>query len=178
LFQGKKIWFFWDTYEGQDNGLEDAERPPFPAKASFSIQKFLEIPSSRWFVLNEGQTLFLPGHLTHKVVTLEKYIGLSNFIFSLPSALTTLARWMTHEPLFTRRSDRERGEKVISELISLTSAKLHQLESGTDEEKMRWGYDYFGRAVTHFKDNNSTTNLLNSFSNRDRDLLDKIVHNY
>ena len=126
-FAGEKLWLVWDTFQGLARGLEDVERcDVYGDQAAFSIAGFLAVPGSRWFVVRPGQTLFLPGHLTHKVITLERYLGVGSFFVMLPSYLRTLMRWTRHTPLWaltappngvwisSTSSPRESSEKSVN----------------------------------------------------------------
>ena len=91
--RGRKLWLAWDRREGEKCGLEDCTHDDVYDVAKFNLEAFAKMKSSIWFTVSDGQTLFMPGHLTHKVITLKKYIGVSSFYLSLPNALASLARW-------------------------------------------------------------------------------------
>ena len=107
-FAGEKLWLVWHTFQGLAQGLEDVERcDVFGDRAAFSLAGFLAVPGSRWFVVRPGLTLFLPGHLRHKVITLERYLGVGSFFVMLPSYLCTLLRLdQTHAALGAHGSPR------------------------------------------------------------------------
>lgn len=91
-FLGQKLWLVWDTFAGLSGGLEDVERSSVGSRrARFDLDTFLSIRSSRWFIIGENQTLFLPGNFAHKVVTLENYFGVGSFFVMLPSYLRNLS---------------------------------------------------------------------------------------
>lgn len=90
---GKKLWFAWDKTEGEKAGLEDCTYDPVYSQAKFSIKKFISLRSAHWFIVSEGKTLFMPGNYTHKVITLEPYIGFGSFYLSFPNYLNSLKRW-------------------------------------------------------------------------------------
>jgi hypothetical protein len=92
-FCGLKLWLAWDYLEGQQKGLEDCDRDYTGERAHFDMAAFLSLKSARWFCVGEGDMLFLPGNYTHKVITLEKYIGVGGFYVCLLNAVRTLARW-------------------------------------------------------------------------------------
>ncbi len=95
---GKKLWLCWDTLEGLKNGIEDIERLDIDRQCHFDLATFVTLKSSSWFFVGEGDTLFLPGNLSHKVITLEKYIGIGSFYISLLNFLRTLSWWKLHKP--------------------------------------------------------------------------------
>ena len=92
-FCGKKLWLAWDTHEGHLNGLEDCDRDHVPDNAAFDMKTFLSLKSAKWFLVSDGQMLFLPGNYAHKVFTIERYIGVGGFYVTLPNALRTVSRW-------------------------------------------------------------------------------------
>jgi hypothetical protein len=58
-FVGEKLWLAWDTFEGQAVGFEDVSRDDISDGAAFDMRTFLSLRSSCWFVVSDGQTLFL-----------------------------------------------------------------------------------------------------------------------
>lgn len=96
-FLGSKLWLAWDRMEGKAVGFQDVDRDPVCGQAAFDLETFLSLPSSRWFTVGPGQTLFLPGSLSHKVITLEHYLGVGSFHVALPSYLRSLERWVLYD---------------------------------------------------------------------------------
>jgi len=74
-FCGAKLWLAWDTHEGLANGLDDRDRVPIGEHARFDMKTFLSLKSSRWVLVDDGNILYLPGNMAHRVVTLRDYIG-------------------------------------------------------------------------------------------------------
>jgi hypothetical protein len=146
-FVGKKLWLVWDTLEGLSRGLEDVERCTLTSRASFSISKFLSIPGSRWFTVEPGQTLFLPGHLTHKVITLEPYLGVGSFFVMLPSYLHTLLRWSRHSPLSAQTLPSHRVFELIDKITRRVIHKLRLLAHASQEERDFWGLSHLQQAL-------------------------------
>ena len=91
---GTKLWLVWDRNEGRARGLEDCEYDEVYDQAAFDMETFAGVRSARWFTISTGETLFLPGNLTHKVITLGRYMGISSFYVGLPNALTSASRWI------------------------------------------------------------------------------------
>ena len=142
-FAGEKLWLVWDTFQGLAQGLEDVERcDVFGDRAAFSIAGFLAVPGSRWFVVRPGQTLFLPGHLTHKVITLERYLGVGSFFVMLPSYLRTLLRWTRHTPLWALTAPPEQRLDLVDLITSRVIRKIGDLSNGSRAEKDAWGLPY------------------------------------
>lgn len=95
-FFGSKLWLAWDTHEGHENGLDDCDRVEIDEHARFDMDTFLSLKSARWFVVNDGDMLFLPGNMAHRVVTLKPYVGVGSFYVAFPNALRTVSRWQQH----------------------------------------------------------------------------------
>jgi hypothetical protein len=142
-FAGQKLWLVWDTFEGIARGLEDVERcDVYGDQAAFSISHFLAVPSARWFVVSPGQTLFLPGHLTHKVITLERYLGVGSFFVMLPSYLRTLMRWTQHTPLWALTAPPERRLDLVDLITQRVIRKIGDLSKQSRAQKEYWGLPY------------------------------------
>jgi len=134
-FEGLKLWLAWDRSEGQLRGLEDASHDDVRDRASFDLRAFLSLSSARWFVVSQGQTLFLPGNLTHKVVTVEKYLGLGSFHLALPSSPETIARWILDNP-------RDVDASILTDVCRVIRNKICQCDGAPSDERDRWGLDY------------------------------------
>jgi hypothetical protein len=142
-FAGEKLWMVWDTFQGLAHGLEDVERVNvFADHAAFSIARFLSVPGSRWFIVGPGQTLFLPGHLTHKVITLERYLGVGSFFVMLPSYLRTLLRWTRHTPLWALTAPPERRLDLVDLITARVIRKIGALAKASRAQQERWGLRY------------------------------------
>lgn len=96
-FTGKKLWLAWDRTEGQKKGLQDGTVDEVYTQATFNMAVFASLKSAHWFTISEGQTLFMPGNFTHKVITLEPYIGFGSFYVSLPNYFNSFKRWLLYE---------------------------------------------------------------------------------
>ena len=139
-FTGRKLWLVWDTFAGLQAGLEDVERcNVYGNQARFSITRFLAVPGSRWFIVGPGQTLFLPGHLTHKVITLERYLGVGSFFVMLPSYLRTLRRWTAQTPLWALTLPPARRLELVDLITSRVAGKVRELGSAPRRTQDRWG---------------------------------------
>jgi hypothetical protein len=147
-FIGKKLWLAWDTFEGRSKGLEDVSRDTTGGRARFSMSRFLALKSARWFTIGRNQTLFLPGRMTHKVITLENYIGIGCFYVTVPNCLGTLIRWNKHSPLWTLNS-RENGS-LVDEITRSATRKIYRLGNSSTRTQEKWGLSYLQRAATHF----------------------------
>jgi hypothetical protein len=139
-FTGAKLWLLWDTQEGLEYGLEDVERCYVKdrERAAFDVAAFTAMKSSRWIFIGPGQTMFIPAHLTHKVVTLERYLGLGSFHAGLPGFVDLLVRWHDLPPLWARypSGDPHRSVTFITERAI---RKLKGLQAATRPEQARWG---------------------------------------
>lgn len=137
-FVGSKIWLMWDTQEGFAHGLEDVEHCDVRDQAAFDMTAFLSLRSSRWLLITSGETMFIPGNLTHKVITLEKYLGLGSFHVALPGFPDSLMRWKRSPPLWAGRSERA-VRSYLSILTSRTVRKISSLKRATRAERTQWG---------------------------------------
>ena len=153
-FVGKKLWLVWDTFEGIARGLEDVERADIEGQAAFNISAFLAIPGARWFTVEDGQTLFLPGHLTHKVVTLEDYLGIGSFFCMLPSYWRTLARWTEHGALFALNARPGERMMLVDMITRLAIRKVKSLADQPEQDRVRWGVHYLVAAIDEWQRKN------------------------
>lgn len=151
-FTGKKLWLAWDTYDGMRHGLQDVERVSVKDKAIFDMKRWMSLPSARWCLVNPGETLFLPAHLTHKVVTLERYIGVGGFYLSLPNCLHLLRHWIVRPPLWTKRDRTGESAEILGQITDSLAEKIVTLRTAPKAEQKRWGYDYLQSAVEVFID--------------------------
>lgn len=142
-FMGRKLWLAWETFEGRAAGLGDDSRY-FEKFTRFDLDAFLSLSSSCWWTVSEGQTLFLPGKLTHRVITLEHYLGVGSFFVALPSCVTTIARWMTHGPLWSLNG-RRGNDDLVEEIARAATLRIRSLCSASSAERERWGADYTRR---------------------------------
>lgn len=155
-FFGKKLWLAWDTFEGIEVGLEDVERQDIYGQAKFSMEKFLSLKSSRWFLVSTGETLFLPGGLTHKVFTLESYIGVGSFHVGLPSCLDSLTRWIFHGPLWSMNDPKKECVDLVDETARITLEILRMARNGSQKIKNHWGYNDIRQSYEVWKTNTNS----------------------
>jgi hypothetical protein len=128
---GRKFWLVWDRLEGTEQGLQDCEYETVyeGVNCYFDIRAFSSLRSSRWFTISKGQTLFLPGNLTHKVLTIERYIGISNFYVGLPNALTSLTRWRIHGAKMVTEDLWERHRDVGHETVAQNGRSIPPVQA-------------------------------------------------
>ncbi len=150
-FTGEKLWLVWDTDEGMRHGLEDCEKQIVIDRPAFDMETFLQLDSARWFLMTQGKTLFLPGHLTHKVVTLSKYIGVGSFYVSVTNILRTLTRWKLVEPLYSRRYGSEIADEFSRKIVKLAIKKSRLTREDSLTEFKKWGCDYIPLAYNSWK---------------------------
>lgn len=149
-FTGQKLWLAWDTYEGMRHGLQDVDRMPLPGKARFDMETWLSLKSARWLLVNPGETLFLPAHLTHKVITLRRYVGIGGFFIALPNCLRVMEHWVSRVPLWSKRDVHGERDGLLDDIAEEISNKIAALRHATKRERRRWGYDYLERSAQHF----------------------------
>jgi len=137
-FTGAKLWLLWDTLDGLEHGLEDVERCQVHGRAAFELRTFLALPSSCWILIGPGQTMFIPAHLSHKVITLEPYLGLGSFHAGLPGFVDLLKRWTQLRPLWASRS--RRSNRCSVEFLTRRAIRQIQwLRTATQRERLHWG---------------------------------------
>jgi hypothetical protein len=153
-FVGRKLWLVWDTFLGLRRDLEDVSRCKITSdSARFSTDAFLSVPGSHWFTIEPGQTLFLPGHLTHKVITLDDYLGVGSFFVMLPSYLRTLVRWSRHTPLWALEGPQERRLDLVDQITRRVTSKMRELRAAPHEERCRWGIAHLQSAIEEWQRN-------------------------
>jgi len=141
---GRKFWLVWDRREGQAAGLQDCEYDDVYTRAHFDVATFSRLASARWFVVSEGTTLFLPGNFTHKVITLERYLGISNFYVALPNALSSLTRWRLHGAHMV-------SEAIWSQVLRLVVERLRSTAEGRRSDRHFWGFYHVGDALAQWR---------------------------
>jgi hypothetical protein len=149
-FTGKKLWLAWDSYEGTRHGLQDTARIAVFERAKFDIETWLTLRSARWFVVNPNETLFLPAHLAHKVITIEPYIGVGGFYLALPNCLRLLAHWIIRGPLWSKRDSTGETDGLVGEIAESVRDAVLNLRGASQSERQKWGYDYLEQSAIHF----------------------------
>jgi hypothetical protein len=145
-FTGTKLWLLWDIFEGFAHGLEDVERCTVYGRAAFEMEAFLSMRSSRWILIAPGQTMFIPANLTHKVITLEPYLGLGSFHAGFPGFVDLLAHWARLPPRWA--SPFKPGTRGSVEFITRRAVrKLRQLKGAPRSERYQWGLPYMNVAL-------------------------------
>ncbi len=140
-FTGKKLWLAWDRIEGKGKGFQDVDRDEIGAQARFDMATFLSLRSACWFVVEANRTLFLPGSLAHKVITLTPYIGIGGFHVSLPGYIWSLKRWLRQDTL-------DVGPKGLLEKINrAVLSKITEARSGAGRAQERWGLTYLQKVM-------------------------------
>ncbi|MCW3125626.1 MAG: hypothetical protein JWO03_1284 [Bacteroidetes bacterium] len=139
-FVGKKVWLAWDRAEGQKKGLEDCTYDNVMDQAAFDMDAFLSLRSSRWFVISENETLFMPGNFSHKVITIESYIGFGSFYVTMPGYLNTIKRW-------TLRDTSDVKGDFIKIMNKTVLSKLKRLRSAQQRKQDELGLHYLKDAL-------------------------------
>jgi hypothetical protein len=147
-FVGRKLWLVWDELAGLAKGLEDVERCTVLDRAAFDMDVFLSLPSARWFVISEGQTLFLPANYAHKVVTLEHYLGIGSFFVMLPDYLRTLIYWQRLPPTWSIASPRYQRKCRVETVTDAVTNRVRSLMKAPAGLRRSWGLDHLRRAVS------------------------------
>lgn len=137
-FTGTKVWLLWDIFEGFAHGLEDVERCTVHDQAAFDLGEFLSMRSSRWIFIGPGQTMFIPANLTHKVITLEPYLGLGSFHVGLPGMPSLLSHWARLPPYWS--APFRAGERGSVEFLTQRAIrKIREVRTAGRSEQYRWG---------------------------------------
>ena len=113
-------------------------------------RRLARIARARWFLVNAGQTLFLPANLTHKVITLEPYVGVGGFYIALPNCLRLLAHWINRVPLWSKRDTTGRNDELIGEIAKSVRETILALRDATPEKRQMLGYDYLEESARSF----------------------------
>lgn len=151
---GKKLWFAWDHTEGQKAGLQDCTYDPVYNQAKFDMKKFLSLKSAHWFLVSDGETLFMPGNFTHKVVTLEPYIGFGSFYLSFPNYINSLKRWVLN---YSSDVTPEFIEALNKEFLAYLQKKVSKTSK---KERENMGFDYFLESLKKWKSGLSKEELI------------------
>lgn len=148
-FTGRKLWMCWESFEGSAKGIQDSSRDQCDGDPHFDLDTFLTLTSAAWWTIEPGQTLFLPGKMTHRVVTLEHYLGVGSFYVGLPGCMQTITRWHQHEPVWVSRHREYAG--VLDEVTRTLTARIRMLRDATDADRERWGYAYVRESVARWE---------------------------
>ncbi len=143
-FAGTKLWLLWDTLEGFSHGLEDVEHCDVYDRAAFDLPAFLAMTSSRWILVGPGQTVFISANQTHKVITLEKYLGLGNFFAGFPGFVDLLIRWQQLKPKWAAAGT---GPYSVEFITRLAIRRLRSLRKASRSERHRWGLPYLKKRL-------------------------------
>lgn len=152
-FMGRKLWLAWETFEGIQAGLQDCERGLVRGRARFNLDRFCELKSARWWTVEPGETLFLPGRLTHKVVTLAAYLGIGSFYVAPVSCLDSLSRWYLHQPLWSLDDPRGENAGLVDEIAGAMQRQLQKLARQSLARKQQWGLDFVRPATERWMRN-------------------------
>ncbi len=139
-FFGSKLWLAWDTHEGHEHGLDDCDRVEIEEHARFDMKTFISLKSARWFVVNDGDMLFMPGNMAHRVVTLKPYVGVGAFYVAFPNALRTVSRWQNYTANWELDKSPEEIEHSSREEVASYVAKT--FKSGPKRLKNKAGASY------------------------------------
>jgi len=145
-FCGKKLWLAWDTQEGFKHGLDDCDRVAIRDQARFNMDTFLSLKSSRWMVVEDGDCLYLPGGMAHRVVTLRPYIGVGSFYVSFPNALRTVSRWQQFTANWELDRPEDSEDTPTREEVAASVAKA--LKSGPQRIRKSAGAEYSNYALS------------------------------
>ncbi len=152
-FFGKKLWLAWETFEGIKAGMQDVERQDVYTRAKFDMNKFLKLKSSRWFLVSDGDTLFLPANMTHKVFTLDYYLGIGSFHVGLPGSLDNLTRWLCHGPLWSVDDPEGECDDLVDEIARISLRVAKRAKNASPRSQLRWGYNHLAEGLAYWEKN-------------------------
>lgn len=147
-FVGRKLWLAWDTFEGRRAGLQDCSRDLVSEGADFDLSRFARLRSACWWTVEPGQTLFLPGRLTHRVITLDPYMGIGSFYCTPASILENLSRWYVHGALWALGDPGGENAGLVDEVADLFLQRLSALAAQAPRVRHAWGLGLAQAAVT------------------------------
>lgn len=150
-FVGQKLWLAWDRIEGRSRGFQDADRDreQITDRAAFDMETFLSLPRSCWFIVKEDETVFLPGSLAHKVVTLEPYLGIGGYHVGLPNHLRGIRRWILYDTLEVNQKN------LLDKINEVLIQKLHEVREGPISVQKHWGLPYMYKSIDRWRKNES-----------------------
>ena len=140
-FVGRKLWLAWETFEGRRAGLQDCSRDEIDQNARFDLAAFASLKSASWWTVSPGETLFLPGRLSHRVVTLESYLGIGSFYCTPASGLENLSRWYHHGALWSLDDPDGENRDLVDDIAMALTRKLRVVRRQTRRSQERWGLD-------------------------------------
>ena len=141
-FIGRKLWLAWDTFEGRGAGLQDCSRDLINDRARFELGTFCSLQSAQWWTVEPGETLFLPGRMAHRVITLEPYMGIGSFYCTPASCLENLGRWYLNGPLWSLDDVAGTYGGLVDEIAKTMKRTIQRLKRQKKELQLRWGLDY------------------------------------
>jgi hypothetical protein len=141
---GRKLWLVWETQEGRRAGLEDVERDVVYDRAAFDLSIFCKLESARWLTVGPEETLFLPGRFTHRVITLERYLGFGSFLLSFPNLLQTISRWSALQPLWAFQKG---NDHLVDTILAFAVSRLEDLITASSATREAWGLQYFPAGI-------------------------------
>jgi hypothetical protein len=139
---GKKLWICWDTYSGVAAGLQDVERMLLTTIPQFDMKVWLSLSSARWCIVGPNDTLFLPANFTHKVITLEHYLGVGGFYVSLPNCLSLIGDWIYRGPLWSKLDKKSVKATLIGDISLAIQRTISRIRDCSSASREALGYDF------------------------------------
>jgi hypothetical protein len=150
-FVGRKLWLAWETFEGRSAGLQDCSRDDINDRARFNLTTFASLKSAKWWTVGPGETLFLPGRFSHRVITLERYLGIGSFYCTPSSCLENLSRWYHYGPLWSLDDPEGENHGLTDEITIALLKKLRLLAGQTRQSQEKWGLDFASLGFHHWQ---------------------------
>jgi Cupin-like domain len=150
-FVGRKLWLAWETFEGRKAGLQDCSRDDINDRARFDLTAFASLKSAKWWTVGPGETLFLPGRFSHRVITLERYLGIGSFYCTPSSCLENLSRWYDYGALWSLDDPEGDNQGLTDEIAIALVKKLRHLAEQTSQTQEKWGLDFASLGFHHWQ---------------------------
>ena len=109
----------------------------WPPHAAFDMQELAIFQQRAMVSRQSGQTLFLPANMTHKVVTLESYIGVGGFYLALPNCLRLLRIGSSGAALVETGSHGS-NDKLVGEIAESVGDGHSGARRATPKSARRW----------------------------------------
>lgn len=124
VLSGQKVWVTVRWQEAKAAGIDVIDVRS--ARPSHTWQQFLQCPSFHWFIVEQGDSLFMPADRLHGTHALGKDMACStgHYFATLPSLPHTLSLWL-HAPEWMPEA------KDLDAILQLFVSQLQQANSQT-----------------------------------------------
>ena len=92
----------------------------------------------------------MPGHLTHKVITLEPYLGVGSFYLALPNIIRTLSRWITYTPNWALPRSAAYRQAFYPRVLETAEREIAKIATRSAAFQKQWGLDFLARSLAYW----------------------------